>query len=74
MYVSMAKVMACEAAVAAAGAAIQIHGGIGVTWEHDLHFYLRRAKFAQHMLGEPSWHLGRIGAALLGETSAAGAG
>ncbi|GAA5061360.1 acyl-CoA dehydrogenase family protein [Nocardia callitridis] len=35
---------------------IQLHGGIGVTWEHDLHLYLRRATLYRMMLGTPSEH------------------
>jgi len=41
---SVAKVTASRAATLAAAANIQIHGGIGVTWEHTAHFYLKRAK------------------------------
>ena len=36
--------------------AIQVHGGIGYTWEHDAHLYLRRAKANELLYGDPSWH------------------
>jgi alkylation response protein AidB-like acyl-CoA dehydrogenase len=60
--------LACHSAKAAAGEAArrilkdgaQIHGGIGYTWEHDLHLYLRRATADEDMLGTTSWHLDRI--------------
>ena len=58
----------CHSAKAAAGEAArrilkdgtQIHGGIGYTWEHDLHLYLRRATADEYLLGTTSWHLDRI--------------
>jgi alkylation response protein AidB-like acyl-CoA dehydrogenase len=59
---------AAHVAKAAAGAAarralkdgIQIHGGIGYTWEHDLHLFLRRATGDEHLLGSTGWHHDRI--------------
>ena len=59
---------ACHVAKAAAGEAarrilkdgIQIHGGIGYTWEHDLHLYLRRATADEYLLGTTGWHLDRL--------------
>jgi alkylation response protein AidB-like acyl-CoA dehydrogenase len=59
---------ACHAAKAAAGEAarrilrdgIQIHGGIGYTWEHDLHLYLRRATADEYLLGPTGWHHDRL--------------
>ncbi|MFF0011518.1 acyl-CoA dehydrogenase family protein [Streptomyces sp. NPDC005374] len=44
---------------------IQIHGGIGCTWEHDAHLYLKRAKSSEHLLGSPVAHRARL-AALVG--------
>jgi alkylation response protein AidB-like acyl-CoA dehydrogenase len=41
---------------------VQMHGGIGLTWEHDLHFYLRRAVANQSLLGTPAMHHERIAA------------
>lgn len=39
---------------------IQIHGGIGYTWEHDAHLHLRRAKSSEHLLGAPAAHRARL--------------
>jgi alkylation response protein AidB-like acyl-CoA dehydrogenase len=40
----------------AAGENIQIHGGIGFTWEHLAHLYLKRAKSSQALLGDSDFH------------------
>jgi alkylation response protein AidB-like acyl-CoA dehydrogenase len=40
--------------------ALQVHGGIGFTWEHDLHLYLKRAEVDARMYGDPAWHRARI--------------
>jgi alkylation response protein AidB-like acyl-CoA dehydrogenase len=48
---------------------VQLHGGIGVTWEHDLHLYLRRATVNRATYGTPEEHTERIAAALLGAAS-----
>jgi alkylation response protein AidB-like acyl-CoA dehydrogenase len=52
-------------AVHAAKETIQIHGGIGYTWEHDAHLYLKRAKSSELLLGAPAAHRARL-AALVG--------
>ena len=39
---------------------VQLHGGIGVTWEHDLHLYLRRATLYRSMFGTPEEHNLRV--------------
>jgi hypothetical protein len=57
---SQAKAAAGDAAVICAQGAIQVHGGIGFTWEHDLHLYLRRARCCAALLGTPSDHRRRI--------------
>jgi alkylation response protein AidB-like acyl-CoA dehydrogenase len=44
---------------------VQLHGGIGVTWEHDLHLYLRRATVNRVLHGTPEWHADRLAAALV---------
>ncbi len=44
---------------------VQLHGGIGVTWEHDLHLYLRRATVNRVLHGTPEWHAERVAATLL---------
>jgi alkylation response protein AidB-like acyl-CoA dehydrogenase len=43
-----------------AGENIQIHGGIGFTWEHDAHLYLKRAKASELFLGDASYHRERL--------------
>jgi alkylation response protein AidB-like acyl-CoA dehydrogenase len=52
----IAKAAASEAALHAARTSIQVHGGIGYTWEHDLHLWLRRATTAAHLLGTAEEH------------------
>jgi hypothetical protein len=56
----VAKVMAGEAAKLNAKDAIQIHGGVGYTWEHDLHLFIRRAYASEHLLGSSDWHRDRL--------------
>jgi len=58
--VHVAKAAAGEAAVRAAKDGIQIHGGIGFTWEHDLHLFIRRAYGAAALLGPTAWHHDRL--------------
>jgi alkylation response protein AidB-like acyl-CoA dehydrogenase len=53
---SLAKAFCSEAYFHCAGENIQIHGGIGFTWEHDAHLYFKRAKSSELMLGDPSYH------------------
>jgi len=54
--VALAKSACCEAAVAAAEECVQLHGGIGFTWEHPAHLYLKRAKAASVAYGTPGAH------------------
>jgi alkylation response protein AidB-like acyl-CoA dehydrogenase len=61
----VAKVMAGEAAKLNAKDAIQIHGGIGYTWEHDLHLYIRRAYASEFLFGTSDWHRDRLAALVL---------
>jgi alkylation response protein AidB-like acyl-CoA dehydrogenase len=49
-----------EVAVLAAEEAVQLHGGIGMTWEHPVHLYLKRAKADQLALGLPGQHRARL--------------
>ena len=39
---------------------IQVHGGIGFTWEHDVHLFTRRAKVNQVLYGDGAWHRERL--------------
>jgi alkylation response protein AidB-like acyl-CoA dehydrogenase len=60
MAVSMAKAAASDAGRRVCAAGIQLHGGIGMTWEHDLHLYLKRAKADEIALGDANWHRERV--------------
>jgi alkylation response protein AidB-like acyl-CoA dehydrogenase len=42
------------------GEALQLHGGIGFTWEHDVHLFVRRAKVNQVLYGDGAWHRARL--------------
>ncbi|WP_395647659.1 acyl-CoA dehydrogenase family protein [Terricaulis sp.] len=57
---SSAKFYACDLYAAVAEDAIQLHGGIGFTWEHPCHLYLKRAKLNQVLFGSSSAHKERI--------------
>ena len=59
---SMAKAYAADAGRRVTSAALQVHGGIGFTWEHDLHFLLKRAHANARMYGDAAWHRGRVAA------------
>ena len=53
---SMAKAYACGVAVEVAGKAMQLHGGIGYTWESGVHTYLKRAALNRCLFGSPAAH------------------
>jgi len=61
---ALAAAVASEAYVWVAGENIQVHGGIGFTWEHDAHIYLKRAKASSLLFGSPSYQRDRLGQAL----------
>jgi alkylation response protein AidB-like acyl-CoA dehydrogenase len=54
--VSMARSFISEAFIKTAGNNIQIHGGMGFTWEFDCHLFLKRARSLEHHLGSPEYH------------------
>ncbi|MDV3136392.1 hypothetical protein M1248_30910 [Mycobacterium sp. 29Ha] len=54
--VSVAKVCASDAITRVAGEALQLHGGVGFTWEHDLHLNLRRARTNALLYGDATHH------------------
>jgi alkylation response protein AidB-like acyl-CoA dehydrogenase len=60
LAVSMAKAYASDAYRKVAGAGIQLHGGIGFTWEHDLQLYFKRAKASEVAFGDAAWHRERV--------------
>ena len=53
---SLAKAYCSEAYFHAAAENIQIHGGIGFTWEHPAHLYFKRAKSSELLFGDPTYH------------------
>jgi len=53
---SLAKAFCSDACLQAAAENIQVHGGIGFTWEHPAHLYLKRAKTSQLLFGDPAFH------------------
>lgn len=63
---SIAKAYCSEAAFFNAGVAMQMHGGVGFTWEYDVHLYFKRAKASQHYFGDSAWHKERLAKKLLG--------
>lgn len=58
--IARAKAYACEVAVAVTGKAMQLHGGIGYTWESDVHVYLKRAMLNRALFGSPASHRRRL--------------
>ena len=58
--VSIAKMYASDAGRTVGNRGIQVHGGMGFTWENDLHLYYRRAKASETTLGDSVWHRERI--------------
>jgi alkylation response protein AidB-like acyl-CoA dehydrogenase len=58
--VSVAKMYASDASRNVGNRGIQIHGGMGFTWENDIHLYYRRAKASETMLGDATFHRERI--------------
>ncbi|MFC5181392.1 acyl-CoA dehydrogenase family protein [Actinomadura harenae] len=67
---ALAKAFCSDAYFHVAGETIQLHGGIGFTWEHDAHLFFKRAKASQEFLGPPAGHRRRL-AGLVGITGAA---
>jgi alkylation response protein AidB-like acyl-CoA dehydrogenase len=53
---ALAQAYCSDAFVYVAATSIQVHGGIGFTWEHPAHLYLRRARSDAQLLGSASWH------------------
>lgn len=53
---ALAQAYCSDAFVAVAANTIQVHGGIGFTWEHPAHLYVRRARTDAQIFGDPAWH------------------
>jgi alkylation response protein AidB-like acyl-CoA dehydrogenase len=62
---STAKAYASDAGWRVPDASIQVHGGIGFTWEHDLHFFLKRGRSNAAIFGDAKWHRERVADAVL---------
>jgi alkylation response protein AidB-like acyl-CoA dehydrogenase len=60
LAVSMAKVYTSDAYREVGNLGIQVHGGIGFTWDENIHFYYKRAKASELMFGDASYHRERI--------------
>ena len=58
--VSGAKAWLSDTAVAAAETALQIHGGVGFTWEYDVHLHMRRSRCNAAILGDADHHRDRV--------------
>jgi alkylation response protein AidB-like acyl-CoA dehydrogenase len=71
--VSVAKSFASDAEALANTNALQAHGGIGFTWEHDLHLWLKRGKALEGAYGTASWHRERLASLLLDRDGATAA-
>lgn len=69
-HAAIAKSEASDAYFKVAGDAIQMHGGVGVTWEYDMHFHFKRARAGKAMLGSPQDWRERL-AGLIGLETAA---
>jgi alkylation response protein AidB-like acyl-CoA dehydrogenase len=59
-HASMAKALAAEAATGAARTALQVHGAIGYTWEHDVHLWMKRAWSLAAAWGDARFHRARV--------------
>jgi alkylation response protein AidB-like acyl-CoA dehydrogenase len=57
---SVAKAYASDAAWRVTASSLQVHGGIGFTWEHDLHLWLKRARCGAAYFGDSRWHRDRV--------------
>ncbi|RKS24396.1 alkylation response protein AidB-like acyl-CoA dehydrogenase [Pseudomonas sp. WPR_5_2] len=64
---ALAKAQCSETCFHCASESIQLHGGVGFTWEYDPHLYFKRARASESFLGRPAWHRERIATVILGE-------
>jgi alkylation response protein AidB-like acyl-CoA dehydrogenase len=67
---STAKAWASDAAPRVTASGLQVHGGIGFTWEHDLHLFLKRGQLSSVVFGDAVWHRERIAALLKAKVDA----
>lgn len=64
---ALAKAQCSQAYFHCAQESIQLHGGVGFTWEYDPHLYFKRARASESYLGAPAWHLERVASLIIGE-------
>jgi alkylation response protein AidB-like acyl-CoA dehydrogenase len=57
---AIAKSYCCDAFFDCAANAIQLHGGLGFTWEHEAQLYFKRARASAMLLGSPAWQRERL--------------
>jgi alkylation response protein AidB-like acyl-CoA dehydrogenase len=57
---SLAKAACSDAYFRCAAESIQIHGGVGFSWEYDVHLYFKRARSTEIFLGDPAYHRERV--------------
>jgi len=69
----MAKASASEAAAFASSRSVQLHGGIGFTWECFVHLYFKRQKHSQLLWGDAAWHRARLADIVIGPLARTGA-
>lgn len=69
MALHAAKSLCADTFFMCASNMIQLHGGIGFTWEHDAHLYFKRARSIQTMLGDGNFHREQVAAMVLGEAA-----
>ena len=62
-----AKIFASEGFFQCAAESIQLHGGVGFTWEYDPHLYFKRARASEQMLGTPAFHREQLARQIFGE-------
>ena len=62
-----AKSFAADTAFKCAADMIQLHGGIGFTWEHDAHLFFKRARSLQTLMGSGAWHREQVARIVLGD-------
>jgi acyl-CoA dehydrogenase len=67
-----AKIWGSDASRRVMASGLQVHGGIGFTWEHDLHFFLKRAQLDQVTFGDADHHRSRLAARLRERVAAGG--
>ncbi len=67
---STAKIWCSDAAKRVMASGLQVHGGIGFTWEHDLHLFMKRSQLGQVSFGDASYHRERLAGLLRGRVTA----